>query len=265
MIQPIEIATCVLFFFMGASMGSFYHVIVDRLPNDQSIIYGRSECTECHTKLKWYDLIPIFSFIMLKGKCRYCHKKLSIQYLLSELFMGGLFLLAFLLWGKDLEFVKMFAVLALWSMLFVVGLMDYKYKIIIDQVLIGFTLIGIILMLIAGFNWKDILFGALTGFVLYGIIYLLTKIVLKREGFGFGDVLFLTAIGCYFGPAKTLIIGFLSFYVCLLFILAFKIKNRKIEKEMEIPFAPSMCITAFIVSIFGDQIVYFFMKLLGFI
>lgn len=264
MIEPIEIVTCLLFFFLGASMGSFYNVIVDRLPNDLSIVHGRSECTECHTQLKWYDLVPIFSFIFLKGKCRYCHKKLSYQYLLSELFMGSIFLFAFLIWGRNLEFTKMFIVLSLWSMLFVVGLMDYKYKIIIDQVLFGFTVCGIILMLISGYSIKNIIFGCLTGFAFYGFIYLAAKYIFKKEGFGFGDVLFLSAIGCYFDATKVLFIGILSFYVCVIFIILFLIKNRKLSKEIEIPFAPSMCVTTFIFTLYGDQIVAFFLNILGF-
>ena len=262
--EPIEILTYLLIFFLGASMGSFYNVIIDRMPNDMSVVHGRSECTECHTQLKWYDLIPIFSFIFLKGKCRYCHKKLSIQYLLSELSMGFIFLFAFLIWGRSLEYSKMFIVLTLWSMLFVVGIMDYKYKIIIDQVLVGFTLCGIVLMLVSGYSLKNIVLGCLSAFLLYGFIYLATKYVLKKEGFGFGDVLFLSAIGCYFDAPRIILIGILSFYVCLVFILLFFIKNRKLHKEIEIPFAPSICLTAFIFSLYGDQIVYFFMKLLGF-
>lgn len=263
MMQSIQMAS-ILFFVMGAAMGSFYNVLVDRLPNEKDIVHGRSECNECHTPLKWYDLIPVVSFLLLRRRCRYCRAKLSFQYLISELVMGSAFLLAFLLWGRNLEYARMFSVLMLWSMLFVVGFMDYKYQIIIDQVMLGFTTVGVVLLLIAKTSWKTALFGGLTGLVFYGIIYVAARLVFKKEGFGSGDVLLMAAIGVFFGPAQTLVTGFLSFYCCIFFIIILKIRNRKLEKQLEIPFAPSMCITAFIVSLYGDQVVSFFLRVLGY-
>lgn len=265
MLQIYKILVGILFFYLGAAMGSFYNVVVDRLPNDQSIVNSRSECTTCHAKLKWYDLVPIFSFIVLKGKCRYCHTKLSFQYLWSEIITGCLFLLAFLLWGCHLEYAKMFLFMTFWSMLFVVGLMDFKYQIIIDQVLIVSVVIGLIFMFVCGFDFKDILLGALTGFLFYGAIYFITKLILKKEGFGFGDVLFMTAIGCFLGPLQTFLTGILAFYCCLIFIIIFKIKEKRVGIQTEIPFAPSMCVAAFIVSLYGEPMIDFCLRILGFI
>jgi leader peptidase (prepilin peptidase)/N-methyltransferase len=242
------------FFIIGAAMGSFFNVLIVRLPKGQNIVTARSMCSNCHTQLKWYDLIPIFSFLLLKGKCRYCGQKLSYQYLISELTVGGLFLMAFLIQGRLFSYSLTIFYLALWSMLFVVGVMDYREGIIIDQVMIPFVIIASIVRLTSGDSIMDLLLGAATGFALYFLIYLLARLFYKKEGFGMGDVILLTAIGFFFSPAKTILIGILAFYCCLFFLLALWLFKNKLERHMELPFAPSVCLAAFIVSLAGDSI-----------
>lgn len=248
------------FFLLGTAMGSFYNVLIDRLPNDQDVIKSRSECTYCHTKLKWLDLIPIWSFVFLKGRCRYCGKKLTYQYLFSELAVGGIFLLAFLLYGRYSNWVSTVTMLALWSMLFIVGVMDYKYGIVIDQVLIPFAIIGIAAQLVGKVDIIKILLGGLTGFAFYGLIYVAALLIYKKEGFGMGDVLLLTAIGTFFGPAQTILIGFLSFFCAIFFIVFSYLKNKKLGRSTEIPLAPSICAAAFIASLAGEPILNFLLN-----
>ena len=252
------------FFICGCAMGSFYNVLVDRLPNGQDIIKARSECGFCHTQLKWYDLIPVFSFLLLKGRCRYCGKRLSYQYLLSEFTVGGLFLLAFFLYCNDLNLSQLIARLALWSMLFVVAMMDQKYGVIIDQILLAFSCIWIAAELYDGTSVSEILLGAAVGFVLYGLIYLCARFFYKKEGFGAGDVLLLTAAGTFLGPVQTLITGFLAFYCCILFIVIQQLRSRKNVRGVEIPFGPPVCLAIFIMSLWGREISVFLRNLLGF-
>lgn len=260
----IFILTAAWFFFCGCALGSFYNVLVDRLPNGQDIVKARSECSFCHTQLRWYDLIPVFSFLFLKGRCRYCGKRLSYQYLLSELSVGGLFLLAFFLYSSDLDLPQLIARLALWSMLFVIAVMDQKYGIIIDQILLAFSSVGITAELFGGTSVSEILLGAAVGFFLYGLIYLSARFFYKKEGFGSGDVLLLTAAGTFLGPVQTMIAGFLAFYCCLLFILIQQFKNRKSVCGVEIPFGPPVCLAIFVMSLWGEEISTFLKNLLGF-
>lgn len=238
-------------------MGSFFNVLVVRLPKEQNVVSERSMCTNCHTQLKWYDLIPILSFLLLRGKCRYCGHKLSYQYLVSELTVGGLFLLAFLVQGRNFSYAQTIFYLTLWSMLFVVGVMDYREGIIIDQVMLPFAVIVSIVRLMNGVSVGQLLLGAAAGFAFYILIYLLARLFYKREGFGMGDVVLLTAIGFFFGPAKTILTGVLAFYCCLLLLLVMWLFKSKVERHTEIPFAPSICLAAFAVSLAGDLMLAF--------
>ena len=245
-------------------MGSFFNVLIVRLPKNQKIVAARSMCPNCQTQLKWYDLIPVFSFLQLRGKCRYCGQKLSVQYLLSELAVGGLFLLAFLLQGRLFSYTEVLFLLALWSMLFIVAVMDFQEGIIIDQVMIPFAVIAGVVRLTGGASVWEILSGAAAGFVFYLLIYLLARLFYKKEGFGTGDVALLTAIGFFFGPAETLLTGFLAFYCCILLLLALLPFKKKLEWHAELPFAPSICLAAFIVSLAGETILAYLRSLLRF-
>lgn len=245
------------FFMLGAAMGSFFNVLIDRLPEGKNVVSDRSICTGCHTQLKWYDLIPIFSFLLLKGKCRYCGQKLSYQYLVSELAVGGLYLLAFVIQGRFFSYSLTIFYLALWSMLFIVGVMDFRDGIIIDQVMLPFVVIAAIVRLTGGTSVAELLLGAAAGFAFYLLIYLLARLFYKKEGFGMGDVVLLTAIGFFFSPTKTLLIGILAFYCCLLFLLVLWLLKNKVGRHTELPFAPSICLAAFIVSLAGDPILVY--------
>lgn len=275
-----EIICGIWVFLAGCALGSFYNVLIDRLPNDQDVLKERSKCTFCGTVLQWKDLIPIFSYIFLRGRCRYCKEKLSPQYLISELSVGALFLLAFFLFIEVFSVPTLILRLALWSMLFITAVMDFKYSIIMDQILIPFTLIGVVTQLIVGKQYFTIdldgtkiefvtrdpwqmLYGALAGLVFYGIVYLTARLIYKKEAFGFGDVLLLGAIGTFMGLSKTIITGFLAFYLAVVFMLIFKLVKKGSLKDRPIPFAPPLCMAAFIMSIYGGTIETWLRGLMG--
>lgn len=275
-----EIICGIWVFLAGCALGSFYNVLIDRLPNDQDVLKERSKCTFCGTVLQWKDLIPIFSYIFLRGRCRYCKEKLSPQYLISELSVGALFLLAFLLFIEVFSVPTLILRLALWSMLFITAVMDFKYSIIMDQILIPFTLIGVVTQLIVGKQYFTIdldgtkiefvtrdpwqmLYGALAGLVFYGIVYLTARLIYKKEAFGFGDVLLLGAIGTFMGLSQTIITGFLAFYLAVVFMLIFKLVKKGSLKDRPIPFAPPLCMAAFIMSIYGGTIETWLRGLMG--
>ena len=117
-----------------------------------------------------------------------------------------------------------------------------------------FVLVAAVDRLACGTHIKELLFGAAAGFGLYFLVYLLARLFYKKESFGMGDVVLLTAIGFFLSPAKTILVGILAFYCCLLLLLLLWIFKSRVERRTEIPFAPSICLSAFIVSLAGDAI-----------
>ena len=272
-IQIGYVAFGIWFFYCGCAIGSFLDVLVDRLPNDRNILNARSECTSCHTILKWYDLFPLFSYFLLKGKCRYCGEKLSPMYLVSEVSTGILFVMAYYKYIHSFNIRITIMYLALWCMLYVVAAIDQKYYIIIDQVLLVGVIIGFVSRLtnsrtLFG-DWYitdtilECVVGVAVGLLFYGIIYWLAKLIFKREGFGSGDVLLLGAMGVFFSPQNVFVIGVLAFYMSAILIAVHVFRFKDKWRENPMPFGPAICLAAFAMSVFQTQILEGLTYILG--
>lgn len=255
----MEIIIGGIVFLYGIVLGSFYNVIIYRLPLDMSIAKGRSMCTSCNTTLKAIDLVPVFSWLALRGKCRYCGSKISLRYPLVELATGVLFLIAYWSFGFGWALVLY---CSFYSMLLITALIDMDHMIICDYVLYGFSLISLVCMVWLKYPWKDHLFGFGLGFGFYLLIYLVARAVYKREAFGFGDVMLMGAIGMVLGFRDTLITSILSFYIAIIVIALLKIFGKRFQLRQEIPFGPYICMAAFIVSLYGEKITDFYFRLM---
>lgn len=238
-------------FLFGIIFGSFYNVIIYRIPLDMSIAKGRSFCPNCKTTLRARDLVPIFSQLFLGSKCRYCQQKISLRYPLVELISGLLFLLAFILFGLSWEF---YLHIVLWSLLVITTLIDYDHYVICESILLVATLLALIYVIFSDASWLDHVLGLAVGFGFYLLIYVIARLIYKREAFGFGDVELMGSLGFFLGIANTAITCLLSFFVALFGIFIMKIAGKAFSAKEEIPFGPYICIAAFIASIFGDAI-----------
>ena len=238
-------------FLFGTVFGSFYNVIIYRLPLKMSIVKGRSICPSCKHKLNALDLAPIFSWLFLRGKCRYCGERISPRYLVIEFIAGCLFLLAYITQGYGIGLVYY---AAFWSMLLIVTMMDYDGMIISEHVLLAFTVICFLMLLFMGQPIIGHLLGCAIGFGVYLAIYLLAKAFYKKEGFGFGDVELMASIGLILGLRGSIEVLFLSFYIAVLGIIIMKIIGKAIGRQTEIPFGPYICAAAFLVSLFEQPI-----------
>lgn len=236
-----------LIFFLGLLIGSFLNVCIYRIPAGESISYPPSHCPKCSTSLKPLDLIPVLSFILTKGKCRYCREPISLQYPLIELFNGLIYSLLYLKYGLTVIFVK-YVILS--SLLIVISIIDYKLKIIPDECnLLGLS--GAVLFTILNdfhiSSWIDAGLGLLVG----GGIFLL--IAMATGAMGGGDIKLMGVLGFSFGIKYILLITFLSFItgaILSIFLLLFKIK----EKKDEIPFGPFIGIATLITMFYGTEI-----------
>lgn len=238
-------------FILGLVLGSFYTVVGERLPREESIIKPASHCPNCLIKLKWYQLFPVFSYIFLKGKCSNCHKRIPIYYPIMELLCGILFLVSYIIFGFSFNF---YVSLIIVSILIIIFISDFKYNIILDSPLIIGSILFIILnFLFNGFNEmvKSMCFGV-TIFVVLFLIKLLGDIMFKKESLGGGDIKLGFVMGLILSPRVALIALIIASFIALIFVLI-----NNIKKEAEIPFGPFLMIAFYITFIFKDQILYF--------
>lgn len=243
----------VLIFVIGAIFGSFYLVIGTRLPLKENVITGRSRCDYCKNNLKWYDLIPIISYILLLGKCRYCKKKISIEHLLMEISTSILFLIGYLYYGLSL---KLLIYLIIISVALIIFVSDFKYMVILDSPLI----ISSILILIIRYyeiGFKGMLYSLVCGLLLFITMYLikvLGDILYKRESLGGGDIKLCILIGITLGYPY---IGFRLSLISLVFAsflaLPYALLSVYLNKKNELPFGPFLISSMIIIFIFIEK------------
>lgn len=237
-------------FVFGTVFGSFYGVIIDRLPTHRNIATGRSECDHCHTVLKPIDLVPILSFILQRGRCRYCKTKLSYRYLILELLTGGLFYLNVVHFGPSMRAI--FACILV-SILIIVSYIDIDTMIINDR----FHLLIIILASIEIILFKKSLLEMIVGALIVSLPLLVVAII--TQGIGGGDIKLMAAAGLLLGPYSTVvafIIGTLIGGVFGIGALLNKSKNRK----SEIPFGPYLCIGIYCAYLYGPTLIDFYIN-----
>ena len=236
----------IIFFILGSIMGSFYHVLATRLSKGLSIITPASHCEKCNHQLKWYELIPLVSYIIQGGKCRNCKTKLPMSYFLMEVCSGLLFAVCYHVFGLKLELLT---ALIFVSSLITVIISDIEYMIILDEVLI-FSILAIIVvdLIDVGLYETSIKIIAGTGsFLTMYIIKKLGDIMFKQESLGGGDIKLMFLVGLVIGyPMSVCNIFFATFiaFPIALFLLVTK-------KDNIIPFGPFLSMSAIILYIWG--------------
>jgi leader peptidase (prepilin peptidase)/N-methyltransferase len=279
-IYPIYIFTCVMTFFLGTCIGSFLNVCIYRIPRELSTVTPRSHCPHCNKLIPWYLNIPILSYIMLLGKCRFCGKHITCRYVLVELLTGVLFLLIALKFQIPSADVPFFLVaVADWKLipiywLVVSGLIlgtfvDFEHLIIPDRVTLGGIAAGLLLSAIVPSihllphelhgSWIDHAFslmwsvvGASTGwFILWGTA-ILGKIIFRKDAMGFGDVKLLGAIGAFLGwKAVFCTILVSSFTGSIVGITLVFCKCKQMQSK--IPFGPYIALGAIVWMLWGQN------------
>lgn len=235
----------ICWFIIGTIMGSFYHVVGYRLPKNESILTPKySYCPDCGKRLRKRDLIPVLSYILSFGRCRYCKNKISIFYPVVEVLSGLLFALCYHMFNYSYEF---YIGIILSSLFIVILVSDTTYYIIPDEVLIIASILIILLKLVfTGFvkTGLSILSGGLMFTVMY-LIMLLGNFIFKKESLGGADIKLMFISGLVLGPILSLIVIFLSSIIALpIAILLSVVNNEKI-----IPYGPFIMISIFILFI----------------
>ena len=239
----------VYMFIIGAVLGSFYMVVGDRLSNNESIVVPRIHCSKCNYILSWYELIPIVSYIIQRGKCKNCHTKLSISYMLIEILSGILFALSYCLYGFNYEF---FMSIIISSLLIIIYVSDFKYLIINDEPLI----IAITLSIITNFIFLGTIKGLyliISGLVMFIFMYLVKLFgdkAFKRESLGGGDIKLAFFIGCTLGLRLAFVSLIIASFLALPYASYYVVKKQ----EREIPFGPFLITGVLITFMLSNQI-----------
>ncbi|MBQ2872487.1 MAG: prepilin peptidase [Bacilli bacterium] len=236
----------IIFFIFGSIMGSFYHVIATRLSNGLSIVKPASHCEKCKHQLKWYELIPIISYLMQFGKCRKCKTKLPLSYFLIELCTGILFAVCYHVFDTPLEIAISIIFV---SSLVIIIISDIEYMIILDEVLIVAILSIIVLDIIDIGLYQTsikILYGA-GSFITMLLIKKLGDIIFKQESLGGGDIKLMFLIGLVIGYEMAIcnifFATFIAFPIALFLLIS--------KKDNIIPFGPFLSMSAIILYIWG--------------
>jgi len=237
----MDIYYMIVLFIFGTVLGSFYNVVGDRLPDGKSIVKPSSHCPKCGHKLKPLELIPIFSFLIQKGKCKGCGTKIPIIHPLFELVSGLLFMFAYISFGLTPELL---IALTFISILLIIFVSDIEYMIIPDEVLIiGSILLMIEIFFIKGFS--SLLYSILDGIICFVLMYLLKlfgDFLFKKESMGGGDIKLMFVFGLVLGWPIAIMSIFLGSILGLPIALIIVSKNS----SHELPFGPLLSLGAVI-------------------
>ncbi len=238
-----------LIFILGLSVGSFLNAVIYRLEKKKPISFDRSHCPHCRAVLKWHDLIPVISFILFSGKCRYCRKRISFQYPLVELAAGLLFLITFNSFGYSL--VALYYLIII-SFLIIIFVYDFRHYLIPDKIIYPAIIIAFLYL----FSEKDFISHFLSAILASGF-FLLLVLISKGKWIGLGDVKLAFLMGLVLGWPGILIALFISFFSGAIAGLTLIVLGKK-KMKSEIPFGPFLVGSTILVIFLNQYLVDWF-------
>jgi len=235
----------IIYFILGISFGSFLNSVIYRLENKESIIKGRSHCPYCGKTLSWFELIPLVSFLLQKGRCRHCQKRISWQYPLVELATGILF--AFITTNVFVLFVV--------SCLVVIFVYDLKHYIIPDKIIYPAIIVAIL------YNLYSLFYYNFLAAIIAGAFFLFIILISRGKWMGVGDFKLAIFMGLVLGWPNILVALFLAFLVGASVSVVLIILKRKTLKS-EIPFGPFLAGATIATIFWGDILINWYLNLL---
>lgn len=288
-----------ILFLLGSGVGSFLNVITLRYSENgyvlgAHVVYGRSHCLHCGKTLRWYELVPLLSFILQLGRCRSCKVRLTLQYPIVELLTALTFIFLpyyFFVYQKtlylDLSDQWLLGFSALWILVFLglltLGIIDYRKYLVPDEIIVFLAVLGIVWTIFLALSghfgefygsfigeyaalfglksslWLNHILGSVLGALLIGAIFFGTR----GKGIGFGDVKLFGALGILFGWPDIILVFFFSFIVGAAFSIPLLIRRLKGMKDF-VPFAPFIALASLLVFYFGHDIMRMYFSLFSF-
>ena len=256
------IISSILFFIFFLCVGSFNNVLIYRIPNNEQFVSGRSHCIKCNHELQWYDNIPLFSFILLKGKCRYCGEPISPRYPIVEAVTSILasiisiyYLCTLDLYSEPYKIIIPFVMGLSVCMMVALSVIDFNTL----EIPMGFNIflfcMGIIITVLTG-NYLEHIIGMISVSTFLFLVFFITS----GKGLGFGDVKLMFALGLLLGW-KSIVIGF--FIGCILAIIIHSIRMKVSKESHVLAFGPYLCMGAYIGVFIGEPIINAYISFLN--
>ncbi|HSX14529.1 MAG TPA: prepilin peptidase [Candidatus Saccharimonadales bacterium] len=250
---------------LGLMVGSFINAVVWRIHEHKPIARDRSECENCHHKLGLWDLIPVFSWLFLKGRCRYCHKPISVQNPLVELLTGGLFMLSYIQLApvSTLGRINFVVWLYVLGSLIVLSLYDWRWMLLPDVVMMPALLVALIPLVaaIATGQPHQVWLGPIIAALLAGGSFYLLAAVSSGRWMGGGDIKLVALIGLVLGLQMTVVAMFLAFTIAAVVSLGLIATKRKTRRD-HIAFGPFLALGCVLAMLYGHQLLNWYNNLL---
>lgn len=243
----------ILVFVYGIVIGSFVNVLIYRLPLHQNIAVEHSHCMNCNSRLRWYDLVPLFSWLFLRGKCRYCKSKISIQYPLVEAINGFGYVLIFLICGLNLSSI-LYSLC--FSMLVAISVIDWRTYEIPAGLNVAILVLGIAQCVLDYKNWHTYLIGmvCVSGFLF--LLFLLTK----GRGIGGGDIKLMFSAGLLLGWQKIILALMIG---CIIGSIIHLILMKVSDKGRMLAFGPYLSAGIYVSMLFGEPLITWYLGTLN--
>jgi prepilin signal peptidase PulO-like enzyme (type II secretory pathway) len=261
----------IYFFFVGAALGSFSLVLAWRMHDKQDWVRGRSKCEECGHELSALDLVPILSWVFLRGKCRYCKKPFSKQLLFAELFLGITLASSWVFWPFSLSSIAAYILFGFWmiilTLLSALFWYDFRWYLLPNKLVYSVIILSLIFAVLRGFVvdfsvWTVILQPILAAILISGLFYLMFSIS-RGKWIGFGDVRLGVALGLLVSsPLKAWLMIFIASIIGVILAFPSMIKG-KTKLSSKIPFGPLLIIATIIVVLFGQQFIDLYLDFVG--
>lgn len=237
MSETILAEIAIIVFIFGAMIGSFLNVVIYRIPKGESIVFPASKCQSCQTPLKWYHNIPVFSWIVLGGKCGFCKEKISVQYPAVEFLTGVIFLALYFKLGL-VWYLPFMA--ASFAALFALVMIDFKYMAVPDNV----NFAALIFALVQPEFLMALLYASIAAGGLY-LIGLFSSLIARKQAMGGADVIVAGTMGA--------LLGFPNFFIALFLSALLAMIPALIWRDKGVPFVPFLALATFIVYLYDTQ------------
>jgi leader peptidase (prepilin peptidase)/N-methyltransferase len=249
-----------ILFVFGAILGSFANVIIYRVPRGESVVRPPSACPACGTRIRFWDNVPILSYLVLRGRCRDCGARISPRYLVVELLSAAIPLILYLRFGLGRELAVYWP---LSYVLLVLSFIDLHERILPDKVTLPGIAVGLIVAPLTGLTTLPAsLIGAAAGGGALYLIAIAGTAVFGKESMGGGDIKLAAMLGAFLGWQSVIVFLFIAFFVGAVVGVAV-LAARRSEADHTIPFGPFIALGAFLTMAWGNAIVQWYLTTLG--